>query len=111
MTTDIPLTSYGSWARKVEHAYLTLEDTVRGALSDGHAGKTDTAGIIAAYRQAINDALPAYVNLVGQEFLGPAYEADCDFDGFDLDEDGSLDINAIICAIDFWEIVASFDPE
>ena len=107
--TYIITTSYGSWAQNVKHAEMTLEDTVLDALSDGHAGKTDTQGIIAAYREAINKALPDSVALCGDEFYGPALAKDEDFDGFDLTEDGTLDINAIVQAIDFWEIVASFD--
>ncbi len=102
--------SYGSWARRVEHATTTLEDSVQDALSDGHAGKVDFDAIVADYRAAINAALPAGVQLCGSEFYGPAYEADCDFAGFDLDEDGLLDINAIICAIDFWAIVEKHSP-
>lgn len=101
MTTT---TSYGSWASKVEHAGMTLEGTVCDALADAHFVTIHTEAIIEAYREAIAAALPDSVSLCGDEFYGPAYEADCDFDGFDLTEDGSLDINAIICAIDFYQI-------
>lgn len=102
MTTT---TSYGSWASNVEHADMTLEDTVRNALADAHFVRTGiTDAIIREYRDAINAALPESVSLCGNEFYGPAYAADEDFDGFDLDEDGRLDINAIICSIDFYSI-------
>jgi hypothetical protein len=98
-------TSYGSWARRVEHADVTLEDTVRNALADAHFIQTELTGaIISEYRDAINAALPDSVSLCGEEFYGPANASDEDFDGFDRDEDGSLDINAIICAIDFYAI-------
>ena len=107
--TYVITTTYGSWAQNVKHVEMTLEDTVSAALADGHAGDTDIQGIIAAYREAINKALPDSVALCGNEFYGPALEKDEDFDGFPRDEDGRLDINAIVAAIDFWEIVASFD--
>jgi len=99
--------SYGSWARRVEHADMTLEDTVRNALADGHFMQTSLTGaIISEYRDAINAALPDSVSLCGDEFYGPAGFEPVDFeaDGFDVDEDGALDINAIICAIDFYAI-------
>ena len=102
--------SYGSWARNVEHANMTLESTVCDALADAHFVATGlTPTIIKAYREAINEALPDGMQLCGDEFYGPAYAADCDFDGYDLDEDGSLDINAIICSIDFYGIAEKIE--
>lgn len=98
-------TSYGTWASRVEHAeHLGVEDTVINALSDAHFGATDTAAIITAYREAINAALPNGVELRGEEFFGPADPVQGDFDGFDLDEDGCLDIDAIIRSVDFYGI-------
>jgi hypothetical protein len=103
--------SYGSWARRVEHSDgMTVEDTVSNALADAHFVNTSlTDAIVKEYRAAINAALPDSVELCGSEFYGPAYAADEDFDGFDRDEDGRLDINAIVCAIDFYAIAEAVE--
>lgn len=105
-------TSYGLWGARIEYADgLTFDETVSQALSDGHCGKTDTAGITAAYRAAVNAALPDSVNLVGDEFFGPAGYKLIDFeaDGYPVDDDGALDIDAIVRTVDFYAIVEQFD--
>ena len=61
------------------------------------------SAVAAAYRAAINAALPDEVQLCGDEFYGPAFELDTA--GYPVDEDGRLDIAAIIDGIDFWGIV------
>lgn len=102
--------SYGTWGVVVEHADgRTVNENVIDALADAHAVGIDTEATIADYRAAVNAALPAGVMLCGDEFYGPADPADQDFDGFDLDEHGRLDINAIICAIDLYEIAERHD--
>ncbi len=105
MTTT---TSYGTWNNRVEEFAATFETTVLEALGDA-ADDYDFDGLVHAYREAINEALPAGVSLNGSEFYGPAYAEDRDFDGFDLDEDGRLDIKAIVDGIDFWELAAKYD--
>lgn len=101
MTTT---TNYGSWYNNEGHE-LTVEASVGTALGDyGH--EYDMDAIASDWRAAINAGLPDHVALSGDEFYGPAYEADQDFEGYELDEDGNLDIKAIIEAIDFWEIAA-----
>jgi len=104
-------TSYGVWKDRVEDADTTLERTVTNALADGMCGETNTAAIVAAYRDAVNAALPASVELRGEEFFGPAgYEVvDFESDGYPVDEDGGLDIDAIVRAVDFWEIVKQIE--
>jgi hypothetical protein len=104
-------TSYGTWASRVEDADATVERTVTNALADGMCGDTNTAAIVAAYRDAINAALPASVTLRGEEFFGPAgYEVvDFESDGYPVDEDGGLDIDAVVRAVDFWEIVKQIE--
>ena len=99
--------SYGTWESRVEDADTTVERTVTNALADGMCGDTNTAAIVAAYRDAVNAALPASVTLRGEEFFGPAgYEVvDFESDGYPVDEDGGLDIDAIVRAVDFWGIV------
>jgi hypothetical protein len=64
-------TSYGTWQIRVDDADTTVERTVTNALADGMCGDTNTAAIVAAYRDAINAALPASVELRGEEFFGP----------------------------------------
>jgi hypothetical protein len=103
--------SYGTWESRVEDADTTVERTVTNALADGMCGETNTAAIVAAYRDAVNAALPASVTLRGEEFFGPAgYEVvDFESDGYPVDEDGGLDIDAIVRAVDFWGIVKQLE--
>ena len=103
--------SYGTWESRVEDADTTVERTVTNALADGMCGDTNTAAIVAAYRDAVNAALPASVTLRGEEFFGPAgYEVvDFESDGYPVDEDGGLDIDAIVRAVDFWGIVKQLE--
>lgn len=104
-------TSYGTWAGRVDDADTTVERTVTNALADGMCGETNTVAIVAAYRAAINAALPASVTLRGDEFFGPAGFEVVDFesDGYPVDEDGGLDIDAIVRAVDFWELVRQIE--
>ena len=104
-------TSYGTWESRVEDADATVERTVINALADGMCGDTNTAAIVAAYRDAVNAALPASVTLRGEEFFGPAgYEVvDFESDGYPVDEDGGLDIDAIVRAVDFWGLVKQLE--
>lgn len=96
--------NYGAWHARVSNAGITLEQGVGDAL-DGEYDDDTLDAIIDAYRAAINDALPPEVALCGNEFYGPACEADCDFAGYPHDEDATLDIDAIVASIDFWTIV------
>jgi hypothetical protein len=105
MTTS---TSYGTWTTRVEPYVANFATSVYEALGD-LADDYDTDAIEADYRNAINEALPKGVSLCGSEFIGPAYDADCDFDGYPTDEYGRLDIKTIVESVDFWEIVAKHD--
>ena len=102
-------TSYGTWNNRVDEYTLTLEESVAGAL-DNYPG-IDTQAVIDAYRDAIDAALPDSVQLCGDQFYGPAGCEMVDFeaDGFPVDEDGALDIQAIVQAIDFWAIAERID--
>lgn len=97
-----PTSSYGSWNRNVSDHSATLLGQVEDALN-GEFTDDEVAAIAQAYRDAINDALPAGVSLCGDEFYGPAVELDTA--GYPVDEDGRLDIAAIIDSVDFWGIV------
>ncbi len=105
MTTT---TSYGTWNNRVERLAANFEASVYEALGD-FAGDYDIDAIKADYRAAINEALPDGVSLNGSEFYGPYYEADRDFVGYPHDEDGRLDIKAIVDGVDFAEIAARHD--
>lgn len=105
MTTTI---SYGTWNNRVQEYELTVEQSVYVALGD-FAEDYDLDGLTAAYRDAINDALPGGVALCGDEFIGPYYHEDADFTGYPLDEDGRLDIKAIVDGVDFWILAEQFD--
>lgn len=105
MTTT---TYYGTWNDRVEPHSANFSTSVYTALGD-FADDYDIDAIEADYRAAINDALPDGVSLCGDEFIGPAHDADCDFDGYPTDEYGRLDIKAIVESVDFWAIVAKHD--
>jgi hypothetical protein len=51
------------------------------------------------------------VSLQGDEFYGPAYPDEDEWQGYPLDDEGELDIAAIVAGIDFWAIVEQFDQE
>ena len=101
MTTT---TSYGSWNRATGDSSLTLHGSVESALN-GEFTEAEVDQVADLYREAINAALPDSVALCGDEFYGPYYEADYDFDGYPQNEDGFLDLAAIVEGVDFWEIV------
>lgn len=101
-------TSYGTWNNHGDRSNVTVEATVTDCIAE-YLDDYDFDAIVAEYREAINDALPNGVAICGDEFIGPYYEADCDFDDYQLDEDGQLDIKAIIAGIDVWKIIAKHD--
>lgn len=105
MTTT---TSYGTWNNRVEPHALTLEQSVFEALGD-FADDYDLDALTAAYRDAINEALPAGVSLCGDEFIGPYESQDWESAGYPVDEDNRLDIGAIVEGVDFWKLAESFD--
>lgn len=94
-------TSYGSWASVTQTEGITLEAGVSEALGD-FADDYDIEAVCAGYRAAINEGLPAGVVLAGNEFYGPAYPQDQDWDG-------ELAIKAIVEDVGFWEIAARYD--
>ena len=98
-------TSYGTWSSRAEQHSISVEQTVGDALN-GEYTDEQVESVTRAYRDAINAALPDSVSLNGDEFYGNAHEADCtDQADFPHDEDGRLDIAAIVETVDFWSIV------
>ncbi|MET8985805.1 hypothetical protein ABZW49_10190 [Nonomuraea wenchangensis] len=106
MTTT---TSYGTWTTRVERLSANFETYVLEAFDSEGPDGFDIDAIEADYRNAINDALPDSVSLCGSEFYGPYESEDWAAAGYPTDEDGRLDIKAIVETIDFWEIVARHD--
>lgn len=111
-------TDYGTWNNHGDRSALTVEATVTGYISGGDSDwleRVEKTGalenMVAAYRAAINAALPDGVTLAGNDFYGPYYDADKDFDGYPTDEDGALDITAIIADVDLAAIVDEHDPD
>lgn len=103
MTTT---TDYGTWCTIVDRYSTNLETTIL----DGYFGSEGAEGfdfesIAADYHNAINDALPSGVALTSDQFIGPAYAEDQNFDGYPADECGSLDIKAIVDSVDLDAIV------
>lgn len=88
--------SYGNWTR------VTGDVTLSGMIADAFEGTVAQLELITdTYRAAINAALPDSVSLCGDEFYGNAYKADCaDQAAYPHDEDGSLDLMAIIEGVD-----------
>ena len=85
-----------------------LEDAIAAYVGD-YADHFNRDALAAAYRAAINAALPPGVTLNGNDFYGPAYTADHDFDGYPEADDGQLDIRAMIESIDFAELAQQHD--
>lgn len=97
-----PNCSYGPWYRNVGDSSGTLLGQVESSLN-GEFTDDEVTAVADAYRAAITAALPDGVQLCGDEFYGPAVELDTA--GYPVDEDGRLDIAAIIDGVDFWGIV------
>lgn len=102
-------TSYGDWNNRGDKWALTVEQSVIGAFGTEGADGFDFDAIVSDYRDAINAALPNGVTLSGNDFYGPYHQAASDFDGYPVDEDGHLDIKAVIDSVDLWKIIARHD--
>ena len=98
-------TSYGTWVNHTIGSAMTLESEVHEALMDADCTDEQIEAVADAYRDAINAALPDSVSLCGNQFYGNAYPQDCtDQADYPHDENGRLDIAAIIESVDFWAI-------
>ncbi|GAA0971630.1 MULTISPECIES: hypothetical protein [Actinomycetes] len=105
-TRSVTTTSYGSFYNHAKA--LNPESYVADALTE-YGDDYDVDGLVAAFREAIDAQLPDGVVLAGDEFLGPAYAADRDWDPALNDEDGHLDIATLVEKVDFWALAAKFD--
>ncbi|MFD4912875.1 hypothetical protein ACFWNR_06585 [Streptomyces virginiae] len=110
-------TSYGTWCNRVS-PYSTSPDVdvldyINGGDSDWRELLEESGALDAiqhAYRDAIEAALPPGISLCGDEFIGPAYPDDDEFDGYPTDENGSLDFAAMMEGIDLGAIVDREEP-
>jgi hypothetical protein len=109
--------SYGTWCNRVSQYSTSPDADVLDVINGGDADWRELldetgalAEIKAAYRRAIDAKLPPSVALCGDEFIGPAYPDDDEFEGYDTDDEGGLDIRALLEDIDLSAIVDYYDP-
>lgn len=95
-------TQYGTWTSRVTPYNATLEQQVGDALDGYQPDEATLEAVCAAYRAAINRALPHEVALCGNEFYGPAFAEFAP--DYPTDEMGILDLSAIVDAVDFWAV-------
>lgn len=109
--TYFTTTGYGSWATEGDRSNVSVEASIADAVNGGDRDwreRMEAAGafekIADAYRAAINEALPERVSLIGNEFIGPAYEDDHTWEE-------ELDIPAVVKGVDLMEIVERHDVD
>lgn len=110
-------TVYGTWCNRVAQYSTSPDADVNDYVNGGDpewVQRLEDSGALDAikseYRAAINAALPPDVALCGEQFIGPAYPENGEFDGYPQDEDGFLDLEAICGNIDLGPIVERNDP-
>lgn len=105
-------TRIGTWSSSVSLHSSTPEYDIEDLI--GHttqypllvaSGALDT--LHAAYRAAIEDALPASVGLCGDEFIADV-DAD-DWDDYPCTEDGALDLAACVADVDLDALVEAYE--
>jgi hypothetical protein len=109
-------TSYGTWCNQV-NTYSTspdadVTDFIGGGDYEWRTLMEESGALDAmqrAYRAAIEAALPDSVSLCGDEFIGPAYPEDDEWDGYPTDDYGSLDIKACVEDISLDSILEAND--
>lgn len=106
----VTTTSYGSWSHNIEATSPSIGEYVLNVVG-GEPEGLDVPAILHDYVTAINAALPDHVALTGNEFIGPYFETDQHFGGYPLDEDGRLDIKAIVESVDLNAIIERHDKE
>lgn len=114
MTTT---TSYGNWCNRVNQFSTSPDSDVLDYINGGDADwrqmleKTGALDEIKdAYRRAIDAALPPSISLCGNDFIGPAYPDDDEFDGYPTDDYGGPAFEELIEDIDLGAIVDYYDP-
>lgn len=109
-------TSYGTWCNQVNEYSTSPDADVIDAIGGGDTDwqqLLEASGALATiqsqYRDAIEAALPPGVSLCGDEFIGPAYPDDDEWDGYPVDDMGSIDIKACVEDIDLQPIIECND--
>lgn len=109
-------TSYGTWCNQASTYSTSPEadilDYINGGDSEWRSLMAASGALEAIqddYRAAINEALPGSVSLSGDEFIGPYQPDDDEWEGYPVDEFGSLDIKAICEGIDLEPILQRHD--
>lgn len=107
----VTTTSYGTWNNYGDRSNSTVEATIADFINGGDDDwreRVETSGALekmaADYRAEINKALPDSVSLCGNEFIGPYYATDYDWDG-------DLNISEIIASVDLDAIVERHAPD
>lgn len=90
-------TVYGTWVN-FGTGETDPETNVAVALGD-HVDDFDVVGLVAAYREAIADALPEGVALVGAEFHGP----------WPMPEGAGDAVAEAVGSVDLWALAERFD--
>lgn len=110
-------TSYGTWCNRVNKYSTSPDADVLDYINGGDNAwqeRLEASGALELiqdeYREAINAALPDSVSLCGDEFIGPAYPEDDEFDGYPTDEYGVLDFEALFEDINLEPIVERNEP-
>lgn len=109
-------TSYGTWCNQVSAYSTSPEQDIEDYIGGGDAQWRELLEASGAleqihtdFRNAVEAALPPGVSLCGDEFIGPAYPDDDEWDGYPTDEHGGLDIKACLEDISLEEIVKRND--
>lgn len=109
---------YGTWANRVDKYVLSPDQEIdlyvgqgpeewrRLLITSGALGEAKSA-----YRSEIEKRLPSDVHLSGDQFIGPAYPDEGEFDGYPVDEYGRLDFAEMVADIDVPELVDRYGPE
>jgi hypothetical protein len=90
------MVSYGTWREQDPDRAATVEESVVALLGDYVLGSNIPA-IAAAYRAAVNNALPNGVVLAWNEFLGAPGV--------------TFDLRAAVARVDFWAIAKRYGIE
>ncbi|EDY53065.1 hypothetical protein [Streptomyces clavuligerus] len=110
-------TDYGTWCNQVREDSTSPDDDVTEYALTGdreRCERIEKSGVLEemqhAYRKAIAAALPPGITLTGDEFIGPAYPEDDEFDAYPHTRAGALDFAAMVEDIDLAPIVEDWEP-
>lgn len=102
-------TCYGTWSSLVNTISSSPEQDIDDHVQGDRYGLLAASGALAelqaAYRAAVDDALPPDVSLCGTEFIGPAVPEAGEWDGYPQTDSGHLDVRACVEEIDLGVLV------